>query len=127
MFMEIVLILLGLIVGFFVWSTIVGVLFATIPINLKAKHLGVIESVRWLPIMLGFFVNAIIIVAMFVYIPVTFYASLLGLFRMLLLIPTLRHEAINNLRRDYEITETFKEDALDIETANESNNHERNN
>ena len=104
MLIQIALFLLGLFVGFFLWSTIVGTLFATIPISLEAKRLGQIKSVRWLSAVTGFFVNVVIVVVMFIYTPIAFYASLFGLFKMLLIIPTLRQEAVNNLRRDYKIT-----------------------
>ena len=98
----IVLGLVGLIIGFFVWASFVGTLFATIPVKLKAKRLGLIHSINPLRIAIQFLISVIIIAAMLIYAPVMFYASLLGLFKMLFGIPALRLEAVENLKVEYE-------------------------
>lgn len=94
--------LVGLLVGFFVWASFIGTLFATIPIKLKAKRLGLIESVNPLRIVIQFFISVIIIAAMFIYAPIMFYTSLFGLFKMLSGVSGLRHEAVDNLKVEYE-------------------------
>lgn len=110
--MEIVLAivsgLVGLVIGFFVWATIIGTLFATIPVKLDAKRLGLIKSINPLRIVAQFLIGAIIIVAMFIYAPIMFYASLLSLFKMLSGTTGLRREAIENLKVEYEGIDTSK-------------------
>lgn len=100
--LGIVLGIAGLLVGFFVWASFIGTLFATIPVKLKAKRLGLIESVNPLRIVIQFLISVIVIVAMFTYAPIMFYTSLFGLFKMLTGISGLRREAIDNLKVEYE-------------------------
>lgn len=110
--MEIVWALLlgiaGLFVGFFVWASFIGTIFATIPVKLKAKRLGLIKSVNPLLITFQFLISVIIIVAMLIFAPIMFYTSLYGLFKMIFGISGLRQEAVENLKNEYEGIDTSK-------------------
>lgn len=89
--------ILGLVVGIFLWSSIWGTLFATLPLRLKLKNDGEIESVKWPTLILGPIVFAsVVLLLSYIYLTPFFYGSVIAGLVMLTQIGNLKREAVEN-------------------------------
>lgn len=88
---------IGLVVGIFLWSSIWGSLFATLPLRLKMKKAGEIKSIKWPTLVLGpiIFASTVLILS-YVFLTPFFYGSVIAGVVMLTQIGNLKREAVEN-------------------------------
>ncbi len=99
--MELVIGLIGWIIGLFLWSNIIGNLFATTPILLNLKRSGYIKHIKWLPVIGGILFATSVLIATGIWLRPFFIGSLAAGVIILFKIPGLRSEALENIQRDY--------------------------
>jgi hypothetical protein len=91
---------LGFIFGLFLWSNILGSLFATLPLEKKLVKAGVKEKIDWTKIIGAIVFAAIVLTLTAVFARTFFFGTLVGGFIMLFNIPKLRGEAIENYQEE---------------------------
>lgn len=99
--MELVIGLIGWIVGLFLWSNIFGSLFATLPIVMKLKKSGDIKEIKWMPIIGSVIFAAVVLGSAAIWARAFFTGALVGGVFILFSLGKLRREAIENIQRDY--------------------------
>lgn len=100
--MEIIMGIIGFFAGLFLWSNILGSIFATLPVEKQMVKAGVIPSVRWTKIMVPITFAVIVLAATVILAKTFFYGSLVAGFILLFNIGKLRSEALQNFKEDME-------------------------
>ena len=94
--MEYVIGGLGFFVGLFLWSSIFGSLFGTIPVEKEMVRAGIIPKIRWSKIIVAIAFAVIVLGLSAFFAKTIFYGALIGGVVMLFNIGKLRAEAIQN-------------------------------
>ena len=92
--------IIGLVIGLFLWSNVIGSLFASLPLQLKLKRVGVIPNVGWLRIVLPTVFACIIFILFFALSKPMFYGSLLASVLILFNLGNLKKEAYETFRKE---------------------------
>ena len=106
--MDNVLVIVGLVVGLFLWSSIYGSIFGTLPLQRQLKKHGAIQSINWLSIIAPIVVAVLVITLTAIFVRHFFYGTLFAGVIMLFNIGKLRGEALENYQRDLNRTRTGK-------------------
>ena len=100
--MEILFGIIGFFAGLFLWSSILGSIFATLPVEKQMVKAGVVPSVRWTKIIVPIIFAAIVLAVTAILAKTFFYGSLVAGFILLFNIGKLRSEALQNFKEDME-------------------------
>lgn len=92
--------IIGLVIGLFLWSNIIGSLFASLPLQLKLKKVGVLNNIGWLLIILPILFSGVVIILFAIYSKPMLYGSLVAGVLILFNIGNLKREAYENFRKD---------------------------
>ncbi len=95
--MEFLQLIIGFIIGTFLWANIFGSLFATLPLSLRFKRQGLVDSVGWRYILTPLILYSIVILVIAFFWKMVFFGSLAGGVIMLFSIGKLRREAAENI------------------------------
>lgn len=99
--MELLIGAVGFIVGLFLWSNIIGNLFATTPILRSLKRSGSIQKIKWFPIIGGVLFASLVLLASAIWLRPFFIGSLVAGVMIFFRIPQLKNEAMDNIKSDY--------------------------
>ncbi|MDO8591544.1 MAG: hypothetical protein Q7R60_01290 [bacterium] len=99
--MEMLYGLIGWAIGLFLWSSILGGLFATLPLVIRLKKSGDIKQIKWVPIIGSVMIAVVVLVAIAVWARQLFTGALVASVFILFSLGKLKREAIENIRRDY--------------------------
>lgn len=93
----------GVLIGLFLWSNIIGSLFASLPIELKLKKSGVLDEINWIKIVVPVVFSSIVIIIGAVFSKYFLYGTLLAGVLILFNLGNLRKEALENIEKDMDV------------------------
>lgn len=94
-----------MVVGIFLWSNVLGCLFATLPIQTKLVKSGVLKKVDWVKIIGSIFFAVIVFSVTAVFLRPFFIGTLPAGVIMLFNIGKLRAEELEQISESLEVTE----------------------
>ena len=98
--MEIILLIVGFFLGLFLWSNIIGSIFASLPLRMKMKKEGVIDKVGWLYIIGPMIIPIVVLAVTAKYLPAFFFGSVGAGITILFNIKGLKNEAAANFVKE---------------------------
>lgn len=97
--MEIILFIIGAVIGLFSWSSIWGCLFAAIPVRRALIRQGLLDNMDWKSIIAPLLFSTAVLILMYIFSKTMFYGSLLGCLAILFNIGSLKREELENLEK----------------------------
>jgi sensor histidine kinase YesM len=94
--MNIIIAIVGLIVGLYAWSNIIGSLFAVLPLRIELKRIREIQSIDWPSILAPVIVSSAIFIIPSIFSKFYLYGSIVAAIIVLFKIKKLKDEALDN-------------------------------
>lgn len=98
--MSILISLAGFVIGLFLWSSVIGSIFATLPLQRRLKMEGSINQVNWFSVLAPLSLAAVVLALTALFLNNFFLGSLVAGIMILFNIPNLKREAYENYIRD---------------------------
>lgn len=102
--MNIVIGIVGFAIGLFLWSSVLGSLFATLPLQKQLKKAGEIKDIHWASVLLPILFAGVVLGLTAIFAKTFFYGSLVGGVCMLFNIGKLKREAFENYQNERKAT-----------------------
>lgn len=107
--LDLILLIVGFFIGLFLWSNIIGSLFATLPLRMKMKKEGVIDKIGWLYIIGPMLIPIVVLIVTAKYFPAFFFGSVGAGITILFNIKGLKNEAAANfVKEEFSIKSIIK-------------------